>query len=703
MHRRPVLSSFALLLAPGLLPAAPALAQRPAPRDTLAKDIVVTGRGLDPALGEAVYDELTIGRERLSGSASRRLEDVLRDVPGFQNFRRSDSRSANPTSQGATLRALGGNASSRALLILDGVPQTDPFGGWIYWPAYDPRRLAAARVVRGGGSGAAGPGALAGTIELTSAGLADIDGLSASLAYGSRDSLDAHILAAARLGRGHAMLSATFARGDGFAPVAAEQRGPVDRPAPYRQANVGLRAVAPLSDDVELQAGGLWFSDERERGTAFSDIFVTGADASLRLVGRGRWRWSALAYAQLRDYSNSFASVNATRTLVSQASDQYSVPSTGFGARVELRPPLPDGIELRLGADWRRNSGQTRERFNFVAGVGTRGRIAGGRTETLGGFAEAAWTSGAWTIGGGARIDRWRITDGFLDESLLATGAVLTALAYPDRSGTEPTARAGLAWQPAEAVTLRSAAYLGWRLPTLNELYRPFRVGADVTAANAALDPERLEGIEAGAEFRPIRNAQIGVTLFANRLEHAIGNVTLFNGPGTFPGIGFVPTGGTGSQRRNLDAVEAHGIEVDARLTLPAWTLAAGYAHVVAKVSASGAALPLDRRRPAQTPRDTASATLSWNSGAERGTAGMRASLTARYVGAQYEDDLGSRKLPAAFTIDATASLPVTKGLSLEARGENLADKRVVAGISGAGIVERATPRTLWIGLSLRP
>jgi outer membrane receptor protein involved in Fe transport len=364
---------------------------------------------------------------------------------------------------------------------------------------------------------------------------------------------------------------------------------------------------------------------------------------------------------------------------------------------------MPQGIELRLGADWRRNSGETRERFNFVAGAGTRGRIAGGRTETLGGFAEAAWASGAWTISGGARLDRWRITNGFLDESLLATGTVLTALAYPDRRGTEPTARAGLAWQAAAAVTLRSAAYLGWRLPTLNELYRPFRIGADVTAANPALDPERLKGLEAGAEFKPRPGARIGITLFANRLEHAIGNVSLFDGPGTFPDIGFVPAGGTGSQRRNLDAVEARGIEVDGSLSFAGWTLSAGYAHVVAEVKASGAALPLDRRRPAQTPRDTASATLGWNEGAELGSDGARASLTARYVGAQYEDDLGSRKLPAAFTIDAAASLPIAKRLSLEARGENLTGKRVVAGISGAGIVERATPRTLWIGLSLRP
>src|SRR3712207_3601530 len=167
---------------PFFMCAAPAFAQE--------AEIVVTGQGLRPALGEEVYDTVVIGRERLTGSASNRIEDILRDVPGFQLFRRSDARTANPTSQGATLRALGGNASSRALLLLDGVPQTDPFGGWVSWPAYDPWRLGAVRVVRGGGSGVNGPGALAGTIELISAGPAELRGVTAAAAYGSRDSID---------------------------------------------------------------------------------------------------------------------------------------------------------------------------------------------------------------------------------------------------------------------------------------------------------------------------------------------------------------------------------------------------------------------------------------------------------------------------------------------------------------------------------
>ncbi|MGQ0589967.1 MAG: TonB-dependent receptor [Sphingosinicella sp.] len=658
--------------------------------------IVVTGRGLGAARADAAYDVIEIDRARLAASPSNRLEDVLRDIPGFQQFRRSDARSANPTSQGATLRALGGNASSRALLILDGVPQSDPFGGWIAWPAFDPRRLGRVGITRGGGSGVHGPGALAGTIELESAAPDEIEGLTASLAYGSRDSLDAFAGAGVMLGPGFLSLSGSFARGDGFVPVVAEQRGPADRPAPYRQASLALRAVTPLAPALELQTNTGAFTDRRERGTAFSAIANEGADASLRLVGSGALPFAALAYVQLRDFATSFAAVSDDRATASRVLDQYAVPATGLGARFELRPPV-DPIELRLGADGRQTEGRTQELFQFVAGAPSRGRIAGGRTRTLGAFAELSWESGPWLLTAGARIDRWWIADGRLRERLLATGATLTDTAFPDRTGWEPTGRAGFAWRASPQLSLRAAAYRGWRLPTLNELYRPFRVGADATAANAALSPERLNGIEAGLDWHPTPAFRLGATVFANRLEDAIANVTLGQGPGTFPGVGFVPAGGQFRRRENVEAVLSRGVELDARLTLGRWRLSAGYSFADAELRASGTAAPLDGLRPAQTPRHGATATLAWD-----GPTGATAALTTRYVGSQYEDDLNRQLIPDALTFDAVVVVPVAQSLALEVRAENVTNARVIAGISGAGIVERATPRTVWFGLRWR-
>ena len=670
-------------LLPLLITASPAFSQDEA--------IIITGRGLEDPPGDRVYSVIEIDREQIDRSASNRLEDVLRAIPGFQQFRRSDARSANPTSQGATLRALGGNASSRALLLLDGVPQSDPFGGWISWPAYDPRRLERIRVMRGGGSGVHGPGALAGTIELESRSAIDDDEASASLSYGSRDSIDAFIGYTAPLGAGQVSVSAGWMKGDGFVPILAGQRGAADRPAPYEQASLAFRAVSPLSSAIELQFNLSGFTDSRERGTAHSDIETHGADASLRLIGRGALPFSALFYVQARDFSNLFAAVDSARTLATQTLDQYSVPSTAYGARGEIRPSLGD-LDLRLGADFRETKGRTNELFSFVAGLPTRTREAGGHTRTVGAFAEATWDEGALTATGGARIDHWSIAEGRLRERVLATGAPLADTDFADRSDWEVTGRAGLAWQAYERLSIRGAFYLGWRLPTLNELYRPFRVGADATAANAGLSPERLAGAEAGLQWRPAKPIRVNFTLFTNRLEQAIANVTLGQGPDQFPGVGFVA--GQFRQRRNVDAVRSQGAEIDVDVDLGAWDLAAGYSFADAKVEASGPALALNGLRPAQTPRHSVAASIGWS-----GPRGQGASLALRYVGAQYEDDLNAQRLPDALTVDALASWPVGRRLKLEARAENLTDARVVAGISGAGIVERATPRTLWIGL----
>lgn len=675
-----------------LLGPAPALAQQ-----ADAPEVIVTGRGLADAPGDRVFDIVTIDRDRLEANAADRLESVLADAAGLQQFRRSDARSANPTSQGVTLRGLGGNAASRVLLLLDGVPQADPFGGWVAFPAYAVDRLGRVRVTRGGGSGFQGPGALAGTIELESAVPTQRIPFAGRISHGSRDSLDTGGTVALVRSGGFATLAGAYQRGDGFIPTVAESRGPVDRPAPYEQASGAARAVLAIGGGTELQANVSAFTDRRDRGAAFTASKSEGADASLRLVGRGRWAWSALTYLQTRAFASSFASINATRTTATRTLDQYNTPATGRGARVEVQPPLGGGATLRLGGDLRDVTGRTEELFTFVAAQPTRRRVAGGENLTFGLFADGSWEAGALTLTAGGRVDRWRIADGALVERPVAGGVALTDVRYPDRSGTELTGRAGLAWRPATGATLRAAAYRGWRLPTLNELYRPFRVGADATAANAALSPERLNGYEAGLTLAPARAVSIAATWFENRLTGAIANVTAGQGPGTFAQVGFVAAGGVFRVRRNLGAIRSRGLELDASWRPGAVGATLSWSRIGARAEASGAAVALDGLRPAQVPRDQLSATL------DARVHGVAGSLTLRHVARQFDDDANSRSLAPATTLDAYLAVPLGPALSVEARAENLADERVEAGVSGVNIVERATPRTLWLGLRYRP
>ncbi|MEO5494469.1 MAG: TonB-dependent receptor [Sphingomonas sp.] len=636
-------------------------------------DIVVLGGGLDLPPGTPAYGTSVIDRGRLTNDASGRVEDVLSDVAGFQQFRRSDSRSANPSAQGATLRALGGNASSRTLVLLDGVPVADPFFGYIPFNALVPDRLAAIRVTRGGGSGPFGAGAVAGTIELVSADRGDLPPVAGEAIYGSHGSESVSASVSPTLGRGFASVSGKFERGDGFMTTPADQRVAASVPARYRDWSAGLRAVVPVGSDAELQVRGLAFGDNRTLRFRGADSSSEGEDASVRLVSRGRWQVDALAYLQARNFTNKVISATNFRLTL----DQRSTPSTGIGGKIELRPPVGGGHVLRIGGDVRLAGGELFEEAYSATGLVTARRNAGGRSTVAGLFVEDDWTIGRLVLTGGARVDRWTIVRGFFRERD-AAGLPTVTNTFADRNGTETTWRGGLVFHLTRWADLRAAGYTGFRLPTLNELYRPFVVFPITTQANAALSPERLRGVEGGVDLRPAKGVELSLTGFHNRLDDAIANVTI--GPNL-------------RRRNNVEAIVATGIEASLAWRRGRFALTASYAYSHSQVRAPGTAL--DRLAPSQSPRHAASATLAWTP-----KSGALLSLTARYVGDQYEDDLQTNVLPAATTVDAVARLPIGRRVSLIARAENVFDATVVTR-NQAGSIDLGTPRTLWIGLRI--
>ncbi|RDC59474.1 hypothetical protein HME9302_00664 [Alteripontixanthobacter maritimus] len=637
-------------------------------------EIVVTGEGLPDTPAAQAYDVQVLEREQIIAAPSGRLEDALAPIPGFQQFRRSDSRSANPSAQGATLRALGGNATSRALLLLDGVPQTNPFFGYIPFSALPPERLSQIRVRRGGGSGPFGAGALAGTIELESAGPDDRSPIYGSALINDRGETELAASIAPKLGKGFAVVSGRWDRGQGFFTTPEDQRVPASARAAFDAWSVEARAVAPIAPDTELQARMALFDDDRTLRFGGADSSSSGQDASVRLVGTGDWAFDVLGYVQARNFSN--VVVSSTRFV--PVLDQRNTPATGIGGKLELRPPVGDDSILRLGADYRRSDGELFETaISAFTGRVRERRNAGGVTSDLGLFAEYDRSFGALTLTGGVRADRYAITDGFFN-SRSAGGGFVSQDRFADRSGWEPSFRGAALATLGGGLSVRAAAYTGLRLPTLNELYRPFVVFPVVTQANAALEIERLEGFEAGIDFAPAPKIRLAVTAFDNRVKDAIANVTIDTNL---------------RQRQNIDAIEAQGIELTGSATHGAFSLDAALSYTDATARGSGFAAALDGNRPSQTPRWYAGGSVSW-----RPAADWLLSLSVRHIGDQFEDDLETTVLPAFTTLGAYIQVPLRKQLALVLRGENLTDAEIVTRNSG-GNLDLGAPRTIWGGV----
>ena len=94
------------------------------------------------------------------------LDALLTRHPAVSTYRRTTGLAAHPATEGVRLRDTATNATSRALVVMDGIPQNDPFGGWIQWNRLPLQGLEVIRVYPNGRNGAWGNLASGGVISL---------------------------------------------------------------------------------------------------------------------------------------------------------------------------------------------------------------------------------------------------------------------------------------------------------------------------------------------------------------------------------------------------------------------------------------------------------------------------------------------------------------------------------------------------------
>ncbi|NBW07996.1 MAG: TonB-dependent receptor [Caulobacteraceae bacterium] len=674
----------------------------PPPEPAELPEVVITAARLPPAAGEAAFSVIRLDQTTLDRST--RLDEALTTVPAVSLFRRTSSLGANPTTQGISLRAIAPSGAGRTLVTLDGVPLNDPFGGWVIWSQVAPESLESLNIVRGAGAGPYGAGALTGVIALR-----ERDGEGGMLDASVGEDGGRRLAAATTLKSGRVAItgSVLLDHSDGYVPVRGPAAGAADTPLDLDTKSAALRADVSLDDLTALSLRASAYDEDRGSGllNTRSSASGQGYSATLsRTPSKGRLGWRAQVWRRESDFSNSSASVAADRSTTTPANDQYATPATGWGANLALRQSALDlfggRLEWELGADARSAEGETQERFSWSAPLNrfTRDRYAGGETSVVGGYAEGSWSGGPWLVAGGLRLDQWKNANGHRLELDRATGAALLDETYADRSGEVTSGRFAVRRDLGSGWAARAAAYSGFRPATINELHRPFRVGNDITESNPDLEPERLQGIETGLSWNG-ETTTFGATLFRNRIEDAIVNVTLGTGPGiiaALPRGGFVPAGGVLRQRQNAGTITATGVELNAEQRLDRVTLTAAVSWTDAEMDGGTSAAQLTGLRPAQAPEWSATAGIDW-----RATDRLTLSSRARYESARFDDDLNSRTLDAALTLDARADYALRNGVSLYAVADNLFDEDVEVSQTADGVAGYGPPRTLRAGITL--
>jgi outer membrane receptor protein involved in Fe transport len=619
----------------------------------------------DPTVTMTVFSSL-----ELSASAAVSLDDALKMVPGFTLFRRTSSRVSNPTAQGITLRGLGGTGSSRSLVLADGVPLNDAFGGWVYWDKVPQAAIDRVEVERGSGSDLYGADAVGGVVQI----LTQHPGRATARAL-----LEGGGLGTGRVslfGAGHAhgwnySGAGEWFKTDGYITVAEDARqsagikgaGPIDTRAGSMHRS-GLASVGyQAANGWHVEARGSVFTEDRQNGTPAVINRTAARQGSGELSGGlGRGLLSARVYGGTQGYDQTFSAVSPDRT-TEDLNRLQRVPTRFVGMGAQWVRPFARHTVL-VGAEAKFIKGDTQE--TRLSGGSVLGASDDGGTQHVGSafLQDTIVLNDRLTLVAGAHGDGWH------------TRSKNTAY---DKTLGSFNPRASFSYRVSSGVSLRASAYGGFRAPTLNELYRDFRSGNTQTNHNEKLAPERLKGGDGGLLVARGR-ISARVTGFWNVLDGAITNITLSTTPSLIT-----------KQRQNADTLRSRGVEIEGDVALPA-SLSVGFTSAVVNARFKGDTSLRDNRVP-QVPTYNIGLNIRYS------RKPWTASGQFRVTGPQFEDDLNLFTLRRATVMDVFLSRSLSARASAFVAVENMFDS--VYDVGRTPILTVGLPRAARAGVQI--
>jgi len=662
----------------------------------LREEVTISITRTESRLSETPASIVVLNRETIEQTAAQTVDDALRQVAGFTLFRRGSSKTTNPTTQSANLRGISGSGAARTAVLYDGVSLNDAFGGWTFWSRVPNAAVEQIETLRGGVSSLYGSSALSGAVNILSKQAEENSPvLNFEISGGMQNTFDGSLFTAKGFGNWNFSLAAAGFRADGYIPIAEEERGAADSEANSRHRNflptveykfsekgrTPGRERAEIFESGRIFLRGNYFTDQRDNGTLLQTNqtrfrqAVFGADLT-NLYGTFQFR----AFAEKQIYDQSFSAVSSDRN-TETLSRLQRVPSEAFGANLFWSRAF-DNQALAASAETRGVRGFSDETI-FVANRASSSVSAGGRERTFSIFAQDFWrVTGKLNINFGARFDRWKNTDAVSSNRNLTTN-LLTVTNFPDRSESALSPRVAAIYQINGQFSLYGSYSKSFRAPTLNELYRAFRVGNVLTLANENLRAERADTFETGLNFSGFaRKINLRSSFFVTEVSNPVVSITFTTTPNLIT-----------RQRQNVGKTRVRGLEIDAEyLARNDLRFSASYLMVDSRVADFPANANLVGKIVPQIPKQQLTFQTFY-----RPQTKLAFSLQARLSGSQFEDDLNTLRLRPFFTLDAFASYKLPKNVEIFAAIENVFNNRYDIGLTPNRTV--AAPQFIRVGL----
>jgi outer membrane receptor protein involved in Fe transport len=640
------------------------------------EDVTVTPTRTEQRLADTPASVRVLRAADIEQSPAVMADDVLRQIPTFSLFRRTSSLSAHPTAQGVSLRGVGPSGVSRTLVLFDGVPFNDPFGGWVHWSRVPLTTTDRIELVENPTSNLYGNYAMGGVISIATAPPSRRT-LEVATQYGNKNSPKLDFFGSDVFGKLSASVDGSFFDTDGYPNVIEDERGAVDNNATvnYKNVNVKLNYTASPRVNAFFRAG--YFREERNNGkhSTFdgrpeaNDTSWTTVAGGVRVALPDDSDLQAHIFGDFETFRSSFLAVppaNPPRS-VGRTSLNQEVPTDGVGGMAQWSKALTAKHLLTAGGDFRWVDGDSVEDvLDFSVGqTPVTHRVLGGTQQSTGAFVQDLFTPAPdLTVTLSVRVDYWKNYDGHNLETVVATGQpTANNRLLEDRSDTVASPRVAAMYRVTDRASVWGDLAWGFRAPTLNELYREFRVGAVQTFANSELGPERLTGGELGLNLTPARDLTWRIVWFDNRVEDPISNVSQ-NDAGTI------------RQRQNLGRTRIWGLQTDAEYRIGSfWRLSGAYLYDQATVREYAADPTLVGNFLPQVPEHRGTLQVAYANPKY-----LTVAIQSQFVSQQYDDDRNERPLKAYALTDLQVSRQLGSNVDVFFGVQNLFDAEVIVG-----------------------
>ena len=673
-------------------------------RITVLDAAVVTAGRTSQTLRDVTVSVAVLGAQDISRSSAKSVPDFLRMIPGLAMRDYQSNLVGHPSRMAPSLRGIGGTSASRTLVLLDGIPVNEPFSGWVHWSRIPLGLVRQVEVVRGGGAGMWGDRALGGVVHvLTEQPHANTLTLTAS--GGSFGTARSAVSATIRNNRFGLLLLGDYVDTDGYLNVRPDLRGAIDRPVDSRDVVAYAKAVYDITPLTQVHLAANYLDDFRRNGTPLKENGTTLADVrgGLRHVGADGSVITATAYAGHTVFDMYFTSDSPDRSTETPSLYQWDVPSNAAGTQLQLSKPFGGRHTVTVGADLSWVDGEVNEDFSYQQGTFTRRRLVTGEQSVVGVYAQDAIRLGdAWALLAGMRYDTWRSRNGLRTERDIASGTTLLDTAFTPSSSSRPSVSVGLRNQATPSLLFRGGIYSAFRVPTLNELYKPFReAGNIITESNPGLGAERLVGLDVGADYRVGSWGLARVTAFWSRVNDPILEVTVEAAGNVGRAIqpcGFVPAGGVCKQRQAIDAFRTTGMEVELEAHPHAFLMIRGsYTYNPTEIVRAPTQPQLVGKEARGAARNSWSTVVAYENPSL-----LDVIVVNRYVGARWDDDLNSLPLGSLNVTDIRIARQATPRTRLFLSVENLFDEEYEVTRAASGLVRIGGPRFLEAGVQYR-